>query len=464
MDDLRRISRYPALVFVFIGLVFCSCHKNSTGGHAVAEEGLTAELVSPSMNSIALQGQAVTFTGSAANGSEPYQYAWSLDEGKNIYATGNMLTLPFDVPGTYKVTLIVTDALSATAGITATVQVVVPERMESSLISAGTSHTLTIVSGSSLRAWGFNSYGQLGNGGWTDQHLPVKPLTDESFAGVSAFDMNSIALNSDGTIWSWGNTYIPQYYTWDKLNKPAMIDSEQDWRSISAGGFNYLMAVKNDNSLWKMDSSGVMIKVNTEKNWQLVSNGLTHACAVKTDGTLYAWGNNAYGQLGVEGFAFGTSVPQKVNLAKACLGASSGGKHTLAVLSDGTLWAWGDNSFGQLGNETNSSSSVPIQVGKDEDWIAVSAGLHHSLALKSDGTLCAWGDNYFGQLGDGTFKASNKPVPVNSDIPWVAFSSRYNHAIAMKHVGTYWALGSNGTGQLGICSVNDAGIPVMIRF
>jgi len=464
MDNFQRILRYSVPVLIVISLALCSCHKHSTGDKASAEEALTAQLVSPAMNSIALQGQAVTFTGSATSGSEPYQYSWSLDGGKNIYSTGKTLILPFNDPGTYQVTLIVTDALSSTASLTATVQVIIPERVESSLISAGLNHTLAIVSGSALRAWGYNFYGQLGNGGWTDQNLPVKPLTDREFTGISALEYCSIAIGDDGNIWAWGYVPLPQYYTWDKKNTPVIIDSSGDWRSISAGGFNYLMAVKYNNSLWKCDVNGIMVKVNEDLDWQSVSNGLDHICAVKTDGTLYTWGDNFYGQLGLEGVVPNANVPQKVTLPNACLGASSGGRHTLAVLSDGTLWAWGDNNFGQLGNETYASSSVPIQVGKDEDWIAASAGLNHSLALKSDGTLWAWGDNSYGQLGDGTFMPSNKPVPVQSDIPWVAVSSRYNHAIAMKNDGTYWAWGLNRTGQVGDGSEKDAGLPVMLHF
>jgi len=463
MESVRGISRCLVPVIILIFLILCSCHKNSTGDNAAAEEALTAQLVSPSINSIAMQGQAVTFTGSAINGSEPYQYSWSLD-GEHIYATGNPLILPFDMPGTYKVTLVVKDALNATASLTAMVQVINAERMESSFMCAGTNHTLAIVSGAALWAWGYNFYGELGDGEWTDQHLPVKTLSDTEFTSVSASDYSSIALDPGGNIWAWGYAPFPNYHIWNKKNVPVIIASDGDWRSISAGSGNYLLAIKYNNTLWMMDlSTADMVKMNEEMDWQMVSNGPSHVCAVKTDGTLYTWGNNDYGQLGI-GFKDGTGNPQKVDLNNACLGVSSGGRHTVALLSDGTIWAWGDNTYGQLGNETNSTSWDPIQVGKDSDWIAVAAGSYHTLALKSNGTLWAWGDNAYGQLGDGTFQSSNKPVQVKSDITWVAFNSRYDHVIALKSDGTYWTWGENGTGQVGNGSVENAGIPVMVHF
>ncbi len=115
--------------------------------------------------------------------------------------------------------------------------------------------------------------------------------------------------------------------------------------------------------------------------------------------------------------------------------------HTVAVKTDGTLWAWGDNTYGQLGDGTTIDHSSPVQVGTATNWAAVGAGQYHTVAVKTDGTLWAWGDNTFGQLGDGTTTNHATPVQVGTATNWASAAGGYGHTVAVKTDGTVWGVG-----------------------
>src|SRR3989337_2999238 len=132
-----------------------------------------------------------------------------------------------------------------------------------------------------------------------------------------------------------------------------------------------------------------------------IAAGSYHTLAIKSDGTLWAWGYNYSGQLG-DGTTSNKTTPVQIGTGTNWSQIAAGGYHTLAIKSDGTLWAWGGNSFGQLGDGTSSDyKTTPVQIGTGTNWSQIAAGGYHTLAIKSDGTLWAWG-NYYGQLGDAT--------------------------------------------------------------
>jgi len=143
------------------------------------------------------------------------------------------------------------------------------------------------------------------------------------------------------------------------------------------------------------------VQVGTGTNWRVVAAGYDHTVAVKTDGTLWASGDNGYGQLG-DGTTADKLSPVQVGTDTNWQVVAAGESHTVAVKAGGTLWAWGWNNSGQLGDGTTASKSSPVQVGTDTMWRVVAAGAYHTVSVKTDGTLWAWGDNYYGQLGDGT--------------------------------------------------------------
>ena len=142
-----------------------------------------------------------------------------------------------------------------------------------------------------------------------------------------------------------------------------------------------------------------------------ISAGHAHSVALKTDGSLWAWGNNSSGGLG-DGTNIQRGTPVQIGANKDWLAISAGDVHSVALKTDGSLWAWGYNSNGQLGDGTNTNRNTPVQIGANKDWLAISAGDIHTIALKSDGSLWAWGNNYYGQLGDGTAGNRNAPVKI----------------------------------------------------
>jgi alpha-tubulin suppressor-like RCC1 family protein len=190
-------------------------------------------------------------------------------------------------------------------------------------------------------------------------------------------------------------------------------------------------------------------QVGTETNWQAVAAGTSHTLGLKSDGTLWAWGNNARGQLGGgTNSPGGRPSPAQVGTSADWNAVSGGNLFTLASRSDGSLWAWGENVNGQLGDGLNLNRFLPGPIGSDLDWLRIDAGDDHALALKTDGSLWAWGKNRDGQVGDGTFQDENLPIRIGGAMPWSRVSAGETHSVAVRLDGTLWIWGSNRYGQL----------------
>ncbi|MCR4347292.1 MAG: S8 family serine peptidase [Sulfuricaulis sp.] len=180
-----------------------------------------------------------------------------------------------------------------------------------------------------------------------------------------------------------------------------------------------------------------------------IKPGYAHTVALKSDGTLWAWGQNNYGQLG-DGTTVRKYAPVRIGFENTWASiAAGGGFHNVALKSDGTLWAWGQNNYGQLGDGTNVDKNAPVQIGTGNTWVSIGVGTLHTMALKSDGTLWAWGNNAEGQLGDGTKTDKNTPVQIGTGNTWVSIAVGYYYTVALKSDGTIWAWGNSAGGALG---------------
>ena len=197
-------------------------------------------------------------------------------------------------------------------------------------------------------------------------------------------------------------------------------------------------------------------------NWKQVATGSFHTAAIKTDGTLWTWGVNYSGQLGVDGSS--SQIPiTTFNGGTNWKQVSCGVKHTAAIKTDGTLWTWGRNAYGELGINTPTQINTPVTTFTGgTNWKQVACGYDHTIAVKTDGTLWTWGNNSSGQLGNNTTTTRSTPVTTFAGgTNWKQVAAGSGHCAAIKTDGTLWTWGANnGAGQLGINNTSTRLTPV----
>jgi alpha-tubulin suppressor-like RCC1 family protein len=189
--------------------------------------------------------------------------------------------------------------------------------------------------------------------------------------------------------------------------------------------------------------------------------GSLSSSVIRSDGSLWAWGSNWYGDLG-DGTQVMKNMAEQIGTDCTWSAIAAGALHTVALKSDGTLWAWGFNEHGALGDDTTLDHHVPVKIGTATDWAAISAGERHTMALKSNGTLWAWGSNEYGQLGDGTTLDKHAPVQIGAATDWMAITAGPDHTLALKRDGTLWSWGINNDGQLGDGTQQNKFVPTQI--
>jgi alpha-tubulin suppressor-like RCC1 family protein len=243
------------------------------------------------------------------------------------------------------------------------------------------------------------------------------------------------------------------------------------WRQISAGR-NFSMAIKNDGTLWAWGNNGNLlglngnmlnqnapIQVGTANDWLEVSAGATHTLAIKTNGTLWSWGDGLYGQLGNSLFNSATWTVTQRGTATDWAHVSAGSGFSLALKTNGTLWSWGYNSVGQLGQGNTTNLNVPTQVGTASNWAAIDAGAEHALALDNGGFLFAWGNNTFGQFGNGNNTSGLSPAPSTTSM-WMKISAGFDHSLLLDPSGNMFAMGDNSQGELGDGTNTSSNVPI----
>jgi alpha-tubulin suppressor-like RCC1 family protein len=321
-----------------------------------------------------------------------------------------------------------------------------------------------------LWAWGYNSYGQLGDGTIVDKSSPVQvgALTDWKQISGSGNTYFTTAIKTDGTLWAWGwngSGNLGDGLTSPK-SSPSQVGALTTWASVMSGD-QHVIATKTDGTLWAWGWNSnyitysqlgdglaasylIHVQIGTTGAWKRVSNGRYHTAAIKTDGTLWAWGRSNYGQRG-SGTLTDSSTPVQVGALTTWAEISCGEFISVAVKTDGTLWSWGWNNYGALGDGTTVDKSSPVQIGSLTNWskVVMTAYSVNPVAIKTDGTLWTWGYNSYGQLGDGTTVNKSSPIQMGVATNWSSAGSTYNGVIALKTDGTLWSCGYNGYGQLG---------------
>ncbi|MBH8559362.1 RCC1 domain-containing protein [Hymenobacter negativus] len=292
-------------------------------------------------------------------------------------------------------------------------------------------------------------------------------ITFTGSAGVktvtSGFVVNAAGTQITGVVVPAGAQSGPVTATTGGGTTPVATASFARARTLAAGG-SHTVAVRADGSLWAWgnNASGQLglgntasqntpQRVGTDTNWASVAAGGSHTVALKTDGSLWAWGSNASGQLGLSNNT-SQNTPQRVGTGTTWASVAAGTSHTVAVRSDNTLYAWGLNDNGQLGLGNTTNQNAPQRVGTDTNWATASAGGSHTLAVKTDGSLWAWGSNANGQLGIGSTTAKSAPQRVGSGTSWASVAAGTSHSLAVQADGSLWAWGANASRQLGLGS------------
>lgn len=195
--------------------------------------------------------------------------------------------------------------------------------------------------------------------------------------------------------------------------------------------------------------------------WTKVDAGSAHNMVVLPNGTLWTWGANYDGELGDGTYTF-RYTPIQVGTDTDWSKVACGERHTLAIKTNGTLWAWGGNASGQLGDGTTVTKTLPVQIGTATNWKEISAGFYHSLAIKTDGSLWAWGLNDYGQLGLNNYTNKTVPTRVGLGVNWLSITTGLTSSAAIKTDGSLWAWGANNNGQVGDGTAITRSSPVQI--
>ena len=341
-----------------------------------------------------------------------------------------------------------------------------------------------LVATGSLWMWGAGGSGQLGDGTSANRQSPVQIVTGgTNWKQVACGGSHTGCIKTDGTLWIWGANYDGQLGTNDTTYRSSPLQTVAggtNWKQVACGG-NHTGAIKTDGTLWMWghnwwsqagvggDAMNRLSPVQTltgGTNWKQVACGGLHTGAIKTDGTLWMWGYDGYGQLGINVptgpygiYTIGSPV-QTVAGGTNWKQVSCGGYYTGCIKTDGTLWMWGENSYGQLGTGDRTHRSSPVQtITGGTNWKQVSCGGSHAGAIKTDGTLWMWGyDGYFsfysdGRLGVGVTAHRSSPIQtVAGGTNWKQVSCGGDFTGAIKTDSTLWMWGTNGfyNGQLGL--------------
>ena len=314
------------------------------------------------------------------------------------------------------------------------------------------------VSLGTVTAWGGNFQAQLGRG--TIGGDDPRPMLVPGLAGVrgiAANGTNGFALRDDGTVWGWGgrSTGDLGLPAAGISATPVRIAGLDDIVSISAGYPN--LALRRDGTVWiwgqgrrvELDHPVPVRKHGLPRNVVSVAAGNSYGLALLADGRVLAWGDNSAGQLG-NGTRVNRSSPAPVPGLPPIRAVSAAQYSGYAVARDGTLWSWGFNGMGELGRGSKAVFLLrPGRVVGLTDGVQIAPGEDHALAVRRDGTVWAWGSNWYGDLGDGTMSSSTRPVRVRLPGRAVSVGASWMHSLALRADGTVWAWGANDNGQVG---------------
>lgn len=326
----------------------------------------------------------------------------------------------------------------------------------------------------SLWVWGRNNAGQLGDGTTINRNIPSLILSNIPWIKVSSGSTHTLGIKQDNTLWAWGNNSTYQLGNDSLISStiPIQIGAGTLWKEVAAG-HDHSLAISIDNRLYVWGNNdnfqlglGNTIPRRTPQSvsandlYAKIVGGMGCSMAISASEEIYVAGNNnSYQLLNTSPLVY---TWNRVFNTTPVIEIALGLLHSLFITSDGDLWSSGNNTYGQLGRiTTNSVQSTRNIVSNDYNWKYVAAGAYHSLAIREDNTLWAWGRNTDGQLGDGTNTSRVQMVQIGSDT-WKSIAAGANHSYGIKTDGSLWAWGLNNSFQLGVGNSMSSNVPVLV--
>ena len=332
--------------------------------------------------------------------------------------------------------------------------------------------TISVTPQGRLFSWGDNSNGELGYPrtlSYVSSPTQVGSATNWKIISLSR-DIGA-GIKTDGTLWTWGrngagalglNDRSTSNYNGHR-SSPTQVGTGTNWSLVDINNYSLAAAIKTDGTLWTWGNNGAgqlglndtanrssPTQVGTGTDWSLVSSGTGHVSAIKTNGTLWTWGNGGKFRLGT-GNQYSRSSPTQVGSATNWSLVSASGYASGAIKTDGTLWLWGKSGYGSFGqvNNVNGYATTPTQTGTNTDWskfaISQEGFQGNSFAIKTDGTLWSMGYNRYGELGQNDRVQRSSPTQVGTGTDWSLVEPGKYHTIALKTNGTLWTWGSYPT-------------------
>ena len=378
-------------------------------------------------------------------------------------------------------------------------------------ISAGIIHTVALDEEGRVYIWGNNEYGQLGDGTTTNSVLPIcisdkeNELKGKRIVDISAGEVHTVAIDEEGKVYTWGYNEFGQLGDGTTTNSTLPICISEKGNElkgkrivdISAGG-GHTVAIDEEGKIyaWGNNEVGqlgdgtttnsvlpicISDKDNELKGKKIISisAGVVHTVALDEEGKAYTWGNNEYGQLG-DGKTTNSVLPICISdkdnelKGKKIISISAGVVHTVALDEEGKAYTWGNNEYGQLGDGKTTNSVLPICISDKENELKgkrivdISAGYGHTVAIDEEEKVYTWGYNEFGQLGYVTEDNSTEPICISdkeNELKGkriVDISAGYGHTVAIDKEGKVYTWGFNEYGQLGDITLRYSAEPICL--
>ena len=336
-------------------------------------------------------------------------------------------------------------------------------------IAGGWLHSLALKTDGSVWACGHNNYGQLGDGTYVNKTTFTQVSGLSNVAAIAGRESHSIALKSDGTVWMWGRNDYGQLGdgTTSIRTSPVQVNGFSNITYV-ASGWGHSLALKSDGTVWTWgyNNKGQLgdgtttnrntpVQVSSLSDVTTIAAGGEYSLALKSDGTVWAWGNNENGTLG-NGTTTNQTSPIQVSNLSSITAIAAGCNHCMALKSDGTIWIWGNYNW------TSYSWGVsfyyrltPVQFTEISNIYAISAGWHYLITLKSDSTVWTWGANWYGQLGDGTTQDRSSPVQVDIDLGNIPDTTSPEGSISINGGSVYT---NSTTADLTLSATDNVGV------